>query len=134
METLYKFLICNVILILFFLFFSQIMMFDAILTQHGEEMTSDELERMSQRLKNFCNTQIHLLKYNFYDWWYNHLYVLCMQLKTLRGKYDNYIVHSIIACCLKHKLFPGLKFAQVNFSDQNLTVDCHCCLRWRLCH
>ena len=65
---------------------------------------------------------------------YNHLYVLCIQLKALRGKYDNYIVHSIIACCLKHKLFPGLKFAQVNFSDQNLTVDCHCCLRWRLCH
>ena len=61
---------------------------------------------------------------------YNHLYVLCIQLKALRGKYDNYIVHSIIACSLKHKLFLGLKFAQVN----NLTVDCHCCLRWRLCH
>nr|XP_022330519.1 uncharacterized protein LOC111128881 [Crassostrea virginica] len=45
----------------------EIMMFDAILTQHGEEMTFDELERMSQRLKNFCNTQIHFLKYNFYD-------------------------------------------------------------------
>ncbi|XP_048742311.2 uncharacterized protein LOC125655827 [Ostrea edulis] len=45
----------------------EIMMYEAVLTQHGEKMTAPELNRTSYPVWKFCQHQLHFMKYNFYD-------------------------------------------------------------------
>ncbi|XP_061163202.1 uncharacterized protein LOC133172350 [Saccostrea echinata] len=44
----------------------EIMMYEAIITKHGEHMTAQELNRTSYRLWSFCKKQLYFMKYNFY--------------------------------------------------------------------
>ncbi|XP_022336611.1 uncharacterized protein LOC111132945 [Crassostrea virginica] len=44
----------------------EVMMYEAIRTQHGELMTASELNTTSYQVWKFCKNQLHFLKYNFY--------------------------------------------------------------------
>ncbi|XP_048753239.1 uncharacterized protein LOC125664254 [Ostrea edulis] len=44
----------------------EIMMYEAIMTKHGEKMTAGELNNTSYRLWKYCERNLHFLKYNFY--------------------------------------------------------------------
>ncbi|XP_062609617.1 uncharacterized protein LOC134271436 [Saccostrea cucullata] len=44
----------------------EIMMYDAIITKHGETMTVQELNQTSYNLWKFCKNNLHFMKYNFY--------------------------------------------------------------------
>ncbi|XP_022345753.1 uncharacterized protein LOC111138189 [Crassostrea virginica] len=45
----------------------EIMMYEAILTQHGEPMTAQELNHTSYYAWKFCEHQRNFMKYNFYQ-------------------------------------------------------------------
>ena len=46
--------------------FPQVMMYEAIRTQHGERMTASELNTTSHRMWYFCQKLHNFIKYNFY--------------------------------------------------------------------
>ncbi|XP_062609614.1 uncharacterized protein LOC134271430 [Saccostrea cucullata] len=44
----------------------EIMMYQAVLTQHGETMTAQELNKTSFYIWRYCSHQLKFMKYNFY--------------------------------------------------------------------
>ncbi|XP_011453322.3 uncharacterized protein [Magallana gigas] len=44
----------------------EIMMYEAIRTEHGERMTATELNATSNQMWRFCQKNLNFLKYNFY--------------------------------------------------------------------